>query len=804
MTDKTGKAIKDALASIQQAIQQQVPGGQGGGVSISVETDPEALTTLSQSVVYFLAPGTWTAFSPAVTVPAGKFGIAKYGTAWAVTVLGGVELASAIAAMTAADELTGDEALPMGSGESVTVQQLAEFAEGVVGGNAAHVSGETADQAKLASVGKVEELISEIDSGGGSISIDTAIDPANPSTTKAPSSKAVADYVADYVEEHGTGGGGGGSIAPALELDPEATDEAPSSKAVAEYVAATVEGTYVDTEIDESNPSQDKMPTCEAVVEYVTYAIEDTYVTTDAASVQTSIPKSPDDTHVPSSKAVADFVSARMGVKEPIIGENILDSYNAKEYIGGNKINISNADIGQPFSYSAESGYKITGRIPVIGGAVYYFKKINSYTLAIFDSDDKLIKVLTGSAMSSTANHVEVMPANAAWIRCHYATKATQGVMVTFGEYKYKSNIDMDVSGTAEAVLNKDFTDNYRQVVPTLLLNIELIREMLTADHQYDYWKGKKLFVDGDSISHYLNNQPFWQQHVANNLRMEFVSSYVENFTKDAGDEKTEEQESGSTTYKYHVGDRGYGGARLCPVIEQRTGSQGTTVAGPKRRCLLRRIIDIPTTGDNQRSMYDVDADLFLIFIGTNDWSHSTDLSAKLGSIDDAPFNPTGFNWGSTNVAHYKGVTFYGCLKYLVEWFIKNKPKADLVLLTPIKRESNIGGVDHVETALTHHYADPDSDTGATLTETVTLADYAKAIREVGELYGVPVCDLFSNCFMNPSTALGQDATLVRSSTGAGYTQLNCFFDREGANSNGTDSRRSDTTHPGRTIRPSA
>lgn len=591
----------------------------------------------------------------------------------------------------------------------------------------------------------------------------------------------------------------GGSVTPGTAIDPAnpSTTEAPSSKAVADYVAATVEGTYVDTEIDESNPSQDKMPTCEAVVDYVTSAIEDTYVTTDAASVQTSIPKSPDDTHVPSSKAVADFVSARMGVKEPIIGENILDSYNAKEYIGGNKINISNADIGQPFSYSADSGYKITGRIPVIGGAVYYFKKINSYTLAIFDSDDKLIKVLTGSAMSSTANHVEVMPANAAWIRCHYSTKATQGVMVTFGEYKYKSNIDMDVSGTAEAVLNKDFTDNYRQVVPTLLLNIELIREMLTADHQYDYWKGKKLFVDGDSISHYLNNQPFWQQHVANNLRMELVSSYVENFTKDAGDEKTDEQESGSTTYKYHVGDRGYGGARLCPVIEQQTGSQGTTVAGPKRRCLLRHIIDIPTTGDNQRSMYDVDADLFLIFIGTNDWSHSTDLSAKLGSINDAPFNPTGFNWGSTNVADYKGVTFYGCLKYLVEWFIKNKPKADLVLLTPIKRESNIGGVDHVETALTHHYADPNSDTGATLTETVTLADYAKAIREVGELYGVPVCDLFSNCFMNPSTALGQDATLVRSSTGAGYTQLNCFFDREGANSNGTDSRRSDTTHPG-------
>lgn len=97
LTDNTGKSIKDALVLIQQALQGQI---QGGG-----------------------------------------------------------ELASAIAAMTAADELTGDEVLPMGSGESVMVQQLADFAEGVVVGNAVHVSGETDDQTKLASVGKVQELI---------------------------------------------------------------------------------------------------------------------------------------------------------------------------------------------------------------------------------------------------------------------------------------------------------------------------------------------------------------------------------------------------------------------------------------------------------------------------------------------------------------------------------------------------------------------------------------------------------------------------------------------------------------------
>ena len=131
---------------------------------------------------------------------------------------------------------------------AMTPGALAEFAEGVVGDNAAHATSETADQANLASVGKVQEMIGEgrrveaitstpatpntgviyfvdnregtesisigtasvnagttahvyhdgtawvvvVDAQGGG-ALDDAINYANPSTTKAPTSKAVLD-----------------------------------------------------------------------------------------------------------------------------------------------------------------------------------------------------------------------------------------------------------------------------------------------------------------------------------------------------------------------------------------------------------------------------------------------------------------------------------------------------------------------------------------------------------------------------------------------------------------------------------
>lgn len=130
------------------------------------------------------------------------------------------------------------DALTPGSGITITDNTIAI--------NAAHVSGETADQSNLASVGKVKELIGEgrrvvpitslpatldqsviylvhdsssditfgaetvlagttahvyHDGNGwvvmsdGNITLDPAIDPFNPSANKAPSSKAVVDYV---------------------------------------------------------------------------------------------------------------------------------------------------------------------------------------------------------------------------------------------------------------------------------------------------------------------------------------------------------------------------------------------------------------------------------------------------------------------------------------------------------------------------------------------------------------------------------------------------------------------------------
>ena len=528
---------------------------------------------------------------------------------------------------------------------------------------------------------------------------------------------------------------------------------------------------------------------------------------------------------------------SRLSIKEPIIGKNIVECFDDREELSDKDIDCN---IGEPFAIKAETGKTITGRIPIIGGAVYYVhnptlsiggeqKASVTYSMHFFDADD----VYVGNAVTSRASYYLVTPpGNAVWLRLvnTYAnykyTDLSSGVIVTFGEYKYYSGShDMDVSGLICNVLGTDinienkegkvlsdyktlaeqlskFNSKGMSTIPTHELNLKYLKEVLTSDHQYDYWKGKKIFVDGDSISHYIGNQPFWQQHVANNLRMRFITKSI--------------PINGSSNETFDIGDRGYAGSRLCPVIENGADTSPSSEENQysvRQRCLIRRLAE---------GYYNnVSADLFIIFIGTNDWAHGSDISAKLGSISDAPFNPNswipettetgpqtlwdamdeGDKDGAVNLKPYAGITFYGCLKYLVEWFIINKPKADLVLLTPIKREDNIAFNSHTEKSKTHTFVKATSEnnqtTYSTDTESVTLAKYADAIKEVGKLYGVPVCDLFSNCFMNPSTALGQDADYPSSETQENIdagTQLTYYFDYyQGGNAQ----QRRDTTHPG-------
>lgn len=102
-------------------------------------------------------------------------------------------------------------------------------------------------------------------------------------------------------------------------------------------------------------------------------------------------------------------------------------------------------------------------------------------------------------------------------------------------------------------------------------------------------------------------------------------------------------------------------------------------------------------------------ADLVVVFGGTNDYGHG---NAKLGDFGDSdPY------------------TFYGATNILFEQLIKDNPHAKILILTPLHRlnEKNANQNGYV------------------------LEDYVKALREMAEEFSFPVLDLFKNSGMNPA-----------------------------------------------------
>ena len=102
----------------------------------------------------------------------------------------------------------------------------------------------------------------------------------------------------------------------------------------------------------------------------------------------------------------------------------------------------------------------------------------------------------------------------------------------------------------------------------------------------------------------------------------------------------------------------------------------------------------------------DSDADVVVVFGGTNDFGHG---DAKLGTFESRdPY------------------TFYGAMHVLCEKLINRFPNADILFMTPLHRCSE----DEVS-----------KENG--LPEETNLAGYVSIIREVAEFYGLPVLDLF-------------------------------------------------------------
>ena len=117
----------------------------------------------------------------------------------------------------------------------------------------------------------------------------------------------------------------------------------------------------------------------------------------------------------------------------------------------------------------------------------------------------------------------------------------------------------------------------------------------------------------------------------------------------------------------------------------------------------------------------DEDADVVVVFGGTNDFGHG---DTPLGQFED-------------RCVH----TFYGALHLLYMTLIEKYPAADIVVLTPLHRLNE-----------DNPYGD-----GFKAVPTAPLKKYVEIIREVAQYYSLPVLDLYANSGLQPKVPIIQN-----------------------------------------------
>lgn len=111
----------------------------------------------------------------------------------------------------------------------------------------------------------------------------------------------------------------------------------------------------------------------------------------------------------------------------------------------------------------------------------------------------------------------------------------------------------------------------------------------------------------------------------------------------------------------------------------------------------------------------DEDADLVVVFGGTNDFGHG---DAPLGTMEDR-----------------NAYTFYGALHTLYTDLINKYPTSKIVVITPLHRtDENAKGIK--------------TDFEA------SLIDYVEIIRQVAEYYSLPVLDLYKTSGLQPNISV--------------------------------------------------
>lgn len=194
-----------------------------------------------------------------------------------------------------------------------------------------------------------------------------------------------------------------------------------------------------------------------------------------------------------------------------------------------------------------------------------------------------------------------------------------------FVRYSYrKAGTNIQIERGTEAT-------EYEEYIGVPVLDNELIGVKMPNDLPYSLnpWSGKRLVVDGDSITHDQGNYNYWQ----------FVAAKLTDMYVDNSDKTTE----------YANGWKGVGGSRIANDPVESTDD-------PKYSIVLR-----------YQNLPD-DADLVIIAGGTNDWQHG---NVELGEFD------------STDIH-----TFNGALNELLLGLKLKYKYIPIVMMTPIKRGS--------------------------------------------------------------------------------------------------------------------
>lgn len=156
---------------------------------------------------------------------------------------------------------------------------------------------------------------------------------------------------------------------------------------------------------------------------------------------------------------------------------------------------------------------------------------------------------------------------------------------------------------------------------------------------------------------------------------------------------------------------------RYFELIAQKTGAicKGYGIGGTR---IARNLKPSPNEVwdkwfDSRVDSMDIDADVVVVFGGTNDYGHG---DTPLGSIDD-------------NTEY----TFYGALNVLYTHLLNRYPKARIIVITPTHRlNENLAinelGIRHV----------------------TNLKGYVNIIKEVAEKYGFPVVDFYGCLGIKP------------------------------------------------------